>query len=220
MLPKIALVITDRETNAEIRSVKPDLIEIRVDLFKKWDLQHIRQEILKRKQLKIPLLLTVRNQKKEGSEIDWSDQRKRDIIDMALPLVQMVDIELSSPLLRETLSKARLLKKKTIVSKHDFSHTPGNLENIFKKALSTRADIIKMAVKANSMEDVVKMVEFTHRHHKHPLITLSIGPLGKISRLLLPAVGSMYTYTFLHKSSAPGQIDAKTLRAHLKFYYS
>jgi 3-dehydroquinate dehydratase-1 len=94
-----------------------------------------------------------------------------------------------------------------------------HLENIFKKALSTRADIIKVAVKANSMNDVWRMFEFTHRHGKHPLITLSIGPRGKISRLMFPAVGSLYTYTFLNKPTAPGQIDVKTLKAHLKFYY-
>ena len=218
MKPKIILVITDRETNAQIKSVRPDVLELRVDLFRKRDLNYIQAQILNRRKLKIPLLLTVRNQKKEGAAKDWSDVRKQEVLQVALPLVDMVDIELSSPLLKEVLSKARQLNKVTIVSIHDFNHTPLHLENIFKKALSTRGDIIKIATKANSLEDVFRMLDFTRRHHKNPLITLSIGPIGSISRLILPAAGSLFTYTFLHKPTAPGQIDVKTLKSHLKIY--
>jgi 3-dehydroquinate dehydratase-1 len=220
MVPKIILAITDKETNLQIKSVEPDLLELRVDLFQKQKIDDVLAQIKKRRQLRVPLLLTIRNQKKEGALRDLPDEEKRQILQAALPLVDMVDIELSSPLLKETLSKARHLNKKTIVSKHDFTHTPHNLENIFKKALSIRADVIKIVTMANSAEDVWRMFHFTHLHRKHPLITLSMGPLGKISRLLLPAAGSLYTYTFLHKPTAPGQIDAKTLKAHLKFYYS
>ena len=217
--PKIVLVITYRESNSEVKAIGADLLELRVDLFRKLDVDYIQAQIENRRKLKIPLLLTVRNQKKEGAIKDWSNEKKLEILQVALPLVDMVDIELSSALLKETLSQARHLKKKTIVSMHDFNHTPAHLENVFKKALSTRADIIKIAVKANSLDDVLRMIEFTHHHRKHPLITLSIGTLGRISRLILPAAGSLYTYTFLNKPTAPGQIDAKTLKGHLRFYY-
>ena len=219
MNPKIALVITDRETNAQIKKVGADLLELRVDLFRQMGIDAVKKQIKLRRSLNIPLLLTVRNQKAEGALKNWSDAKKKEIIEALLPLVDMVDIELSSPLLKEVLAQARRFKKKTIVSKHDFEHTPSNLDNIFKKGLSTRADIIKVAVKANSFEDVFRMIEFTRQHRKHPLITLSVGPMGTVSRLVLPAAGSMYAYTFLHKPTAPGQIDAKTLKAHLKFYY-
>ncbi len=219
MHPKIVLVITDRESNAQIKPWKVDLLEIRVDLFKRWDLDHVRGQILSRKKLKIPLLLTVRNQKKEGAAVNWSNNRKRQILQMALPLVNIVDIELSSPLLKETLWYTNRLKKKVIVSIHDFNRTPSHLEDIFKKALKTGADMIKIAAKANSFNDVFRMVEFTYAYRQHRLITASMGSWGKISRLILAAAGSLYTYTFLHKPTALGQIDVKTLRAHLKFYY-
>jgi len=62
-------------------------------------------------------------------------------------------------------------------------------------------------------------LDFTYRHRKHPLITMSIGPIGAVSRLVLPAAGSLYTYTFLHKPTASGQVDVKTLKSHLKVYY-
>lgn len=221
MKPKIILVVTDREKNAQIKALKVDALEIRVDLFRKMDLKYVQEQIKQRRETRLPLLLTVRNQKKEGSSANWSNEEKHNILQMALPMVDMVDIELSSPLLKETLSYARKLKKRTIVSIHDFHHTPLHLDNILKKALSTRADIIKISAKANSMDDVFRMIEFTRKNHsKHPMITLSMGSLGKISRLVLPAAGSLYTYSFLNQSTAPGQIDIKTLQSHISLYYS
>lgn len=217
--PRIILVVTDVETNARIKRAGADMLELRIDLFRRMDIAYLRSQIAKRRLLKMPLLLTVRNQKEEGSLRNWDHQKKKDVMLALLDAVDMVDIELSSPVLKEVLAEAKRLKKKVIVSKHDFEHTPSHLESIFKKALSTRADIIKLAMKANSFDDVFRMIEFTRKHRQHPLITMSIGALGTVSRLVLPAAGSLYAYTFLNKPTAPGQIDAKTLRAHLKFYY-
>jgi 3-dehydroquinate dehydratase-1 len=216
----IALVISDQETNAQIKSLGVGLLELRADLFKRLDPAYIVDQIKSRESLKIPLLLTLRNQKKEGAIKVFSDELKMQIITVALPLVDMIDIELSSPLLKQVISAARKLKKKVIVSSHYLQDTPKGLESILKRSLSTRADIVKIAAKAKTFDDVLTMVNFTHRHRKHPLITMSLGPVGAISRLVLPAAGSRYTYTFLNKPTASGQIDAKTLKSHMKVYYS
>ena len=237
---KIALVITDQETNAQIKSLgvgllekgpialtSVGLLELRADLFKQLDPAYIVNQIKKRKALKIPLLLTMRNDKKEGAVKTFSDEKKWEIITAALPLVDFIDIELSSPLLKKVLNVCHSRKLlsgihkpvKVIVSSHHLQDTPKNLESIFKKSQSIRADIVKIAAKANSFDDVMTMLAFTHRHHKHPLITMSLGPIGAISRLLFPAAGSQYTYTFLNKPTALGQVDVKTLKSHLKIYY-
>ena len=224
---KIALVITDQETNAQIKSLGVGLLEIRVDLFKKLDPAYILAQIQKRKLLRIPLLLTVRNQKNEGAVKEFADDKKWQIINAVLPLVDMMDIELSSPLLNKVIKichSRKLLSGiskpvKVIVSSHYLQDTPKHLENIFKKSLSTRADIVKIAAKANSFDDVMTIINFTHRHRKHSLITMSLGPIGAMSRLILPAAGSLYTYTFLNKPTASGQVDVATLKSHLKVYY-
>jgi 3-dehydroquinate dehydratase I len=216
---RIALVITDQETNAQIKNLGVGLLELRVDLFKKLDPAYITDQIKRRKLLKTPLLLTLRNQQKEGAVRVFSDELKMKIFVAVLPLVDMVDIELSSPLLKQVVTLARKLKKKVIVSSHHLQGMPRDLESIFKKSLSTRADIVKIAAKANSFDDVKAMISFTHRHRKHNLITMSLGPLGAISRLILPAAGSKYTYTFLNKPTAAGQVDVLTLKSHLKVYY-
>ncbi len=216
---QIALVITDQETNAQIKNLGVGLLELRADLFKKIDSAYIVNQIKHRKLLKIPILLTVRNQKKEGAKKVFSDEKKLQIISVALPLVDMIDIELSSPLLKKTVTIARKLGKKIIISSHYLSGMPRDLENIFKKSLSARADIVKIAAKASTFDDVMTMMAFTHQHRKFNLITMSLGPLGSISRLILPVLGSKYTYTFLNGSKAPGQVDVGTLKSHLKAYH-
>jgi 3-dehydroquinate dehydratase-1 len=215
----IALVITDQETNAQIKNLGVGLLELRVDLFKKLDPSYIIDQIKQRGLLKIPLLLTLRNQKKEGALKTFSDELKMQIITAALPLVDMIDIELSSPLLKQVVARARKLKIKVIVSSHHLQGMPRDLESIFKKSLSVRADIVKIAAKARSFDNVMTMLNFTHRHRKHPLITMSLGPLGAVSRLVLLAAGSRYTYTFLNKPTASGQVDVVALKSHLKVYY-
>jgi 3-dehydroquinate dehydratase I len=215
----IALVVTEQETNAQIKNLGVGLLELRADLFKKLDAAYIIDQIKHRRPLKIPLLLTLRNQKKEGALKIFSDDLKMQIIKAALPLVDMVDIELSSPLLKQVMVLARKFKKKVIISSHFLQGMPRDLESILKKSLSARADIVKIAAKACSFDDVMTMLAFTHRHRKHPLITMSLGPLVSVSRLVLPAAGSLYTYTFLNKPAASGQVDALTLKSHLKVYY-
>ena len=212
-------MITDQETNAQIKNLGVGLLELRADLFKKLDPAYIADQIKQRKFLKIPLLLTVRNQKDEGALKIFSDEKKWQIIMAVLPMVDMIDIELSSPLLKQVVMHSRKLGKKVIVSSHYLKNTPRDLSSILKRSLSARADIVKIAAKANSFDDVMTMLNFTQHHRKHNLITMSLGPLGAISRLILPAAGSQYTYTFLNKPKASGQVDVLTLKSHIKVYY-
>jgi len=217
---RIALVITGQETNAQIKNLGVGLLELRADLFKKLDPSYIIDQIKRRKLLKIPLLLTLRNQKKEGAVKTFSDELKWQVITAALPLVDMIDIELSSPLLKQAVSAARKLKVKVIVSSHHLQGMPRDLESIFKKSFSAGADIVKIAGHARSFDDVMTMLAFTHRHRKLGPITMCLGPWGALSRLVLLAAGSRYTYTFLNKPTAFGaQVDVVTLKSHLKFYY-
>ena len=219
MTPKIVLVVTDQETNAQIAKLGVGLLELRVDLFKKRAPADVARQIANRRKLKIPLLLTVRNQKKEGALREFADPTKWKILEKCIPLVDWVDVELSSPLCAKVVALARKSGTKVVVSTHDFKQTPHRLDNILKKALSTRADMVKFAAWAQSSDDVLRMVEFTQRNKKHPLVTMSLGPWGAVSRLILPLAGSRWVYTFLGQPKAPGQVDIHTLKGHLKLYY-
>lgn len=219
MKPLIVVAITDQEKNSVISAAKPDMVELRVDLFKKQGLEHAITQFKERRKLKIPLLLTVRNQKQEGAQKEFADTKKWEILETLLPLCDWVDIELSSPLCKKTVLLAHKLKKKVVISSHDFKGMQANPETLMKKALSSRADIFKIASMANTPEDLVSMMEFTQKNRKLPIVTMCLGPLGGLSRILLPSNGSRWVYTFINKPTAPGQLDVKTLKSALKIYY-
>ena len=79
------------------------------------------------------------------------------------------------------------------------------------------ADILKIAAMPQSRKDVLTLLSATEemdRRTTKPLITMSMGPAGMISRLCGEVFGSALTFGAVGKVSAPGQIDAKDL-AHV-----
>lgn len=105
-----------------------------------------------------------------------------------------------------------------IGSYHDFGKTPA-LEEISGRLMGIHemgADIPKIAVMPKSREDVLTLMRATFLTKKAlgsvPLITMSMGALGAISRVAGESFGSSLTFGCIEKSSAPGQIEAEKLR--------
>ncbi len=220
-VPQIALVVSDREPNALLRPLRIDVLEIRIDQFRRYDLDYIKENVLKRKALGVPLILTIRNTKKEGGMAHISDAVKLRIFQTLVPLVDAFDIELSSPIIFKVIQLARKNKKPIIVSAHNFKNTPSPaaLEKIFKAAVQKGANIVKIATKANSLDDVNQLWQFTIKHQKDNVITMSLGKIGSISRLVFPAAGSLLTYSHVGNPSAPGQLPLGILQGHVRLYY-
>lgn len=210
--PQIILVITDQDPNKSIASCRPDMIEMRVDLLPCTTLPLAFQQFQNRRKLNIPILLTVRNDKKEGAQKVMTDAKKWELLQGLMPLTDWVDIELSSKLCQKTIAFAHALKKKVVISAHNFKTTPKNIAALYKQAKQTKADAIKFAFNATNEEDLIRLVKFTKEHRKENVITMCVGQWGPLSRLVLPAVGSRWVYTFLTQSTAPGQMDIKTLK--------
>ncbi len=188
-------------------------------MFKKFDIDYCVRQMKNRRALKIPLILTVRNQKKEGAVNVFSDTKKIQLMQALIPYADWVDIELFSPLCAKLVDLSKASNKKVVISTHNFVNISNNMELLLKKSLNYMADMVKFAGKAKSDKDLIRMIDFTNRHRKSPLTTMCVGPLGAISRLVLPMAGSRWIYTFLSIPTAVGQIDVKTLKAHLDFYY-
>lgn len=73
-----------------------------------------------------------------------------------------------------------------------------------------------------SRKDVVTLLSATEemdRRTTRPLITMSMGPLGMISRLCGEVFGSSLTFGSVGKTSAPGQVGAKELANVLKLIH-
>ncbi len=219
-IPRIAVAVTDTEDVKAINSCYVALLEIRIDQFKKLNPDYIRNIILNRKKAGLPLILTVRS-KEEGGQKNISAPSKLNIFRENISLVDAVDIELKSPVLSEVVRLAKKNKKTVIISWHNFISTPNVqfLNNILVKAKKNGADIVKIAAKANKSEDIVRLAKWTSANKNKNLITISLGALGGMSRLIFPKFGSLITYSYITKPSGTRQIPLEKLQEHLRLYY-
>ena len=128
--------------------------------------------------------------------------------------------------LRSTESEVVIFKaptgsgKTVIVSEHNFEITPLNdeLSQIIAIAKNLGADIIKIAAMANSREDVTRLLDFTKSRSEN-LVTISMGDLGKQSRIDAFKYGSLFTYGFINEEVAPGQISLDEMVEKFKAQY-
>lgn len=220
-IPRIAISIADREDNKIIKSAFADILEIRVDQFKKTDPAYIRDVVKTRSKIGVPLILTVRS-KEEGGQKDISNELRLKIFQESIPLVDAVDIELKSPILPEVVKTARKNKKIVILSWHNFKTTPNDkiLEDILNKAKRSGAHLVKIAAYANKEEDVNRLMRFTIKNKSKNIITISLGKIGSISRLTFPGFGSLITYAYINRPSGLGQRPLGELREHLRLLYA
>ena len=82
------------------------------------------------------------------------------------------------------------------------------------------ADIAKYAVMPNSELDVLTLLSATiimkKNHSNTPVITMSMGKLGAISRVCGSLSGSAVTFGTAGHASAPGQLPADILKTFLE----
>ena len=217
--PRIAAVIVDSEDKKAISVAKrggADLLELRIDCFKKRDALYIQKTIKNIKAVNLPVIATIRS-KVEGGKAAISDSARLGLFETIIPFVDAVDIELSSSkILKDIINQAHRFNKKVIVSYHNFKNTPEQkkLEAIIKNSKKAGSDIVKIATLARDKKDIIRLASLTVSHEN--IITIAMGRLGTLSRLLFPMLGSLLTYCSVTKASAPGQIPLKTTALLLK----
>jgi 3-dehydroquinate dehydratase I len=213
-LPRTAAIVDDflpmREV-AAIKKIGADLLEIRVDGFSK-DIDTICDYILRiKKTIRLPLIGTIRENK-------WTKGNRPFLFSKILPLVDAIDVEIDAPEIKRIIALAG--EKTVIVSEHDFVKTPGDaaLGRIATKAAGLGCDIVKIAAMAQCREDVIRLLEFT-RSCAIPIVAFSMGEIGAVSRVMSMLFGSLYSYGFIKKANAPGQIHLRTLVEDVRRYF-
>lgn len=220
--PKVAAVITGGIKSPEIKkaaSLGADLLEIRVDTFASLDDGRLLASFEKLKKFsRLPILLTIRSER-EGGKAELADRERARLFESLIPFADLVDIELGSGrILKTVVDSAKKNKKKVIVSHHDFKGTPGDkkLKKITSLARESGADIVKVASMVNSPGDLRRLGALLCS--EGPMIVIGMGPLGRASRVFFPMIGSLMTYGSTTKSTAPGQMSLRELRAELGRY--
>lgn len=162
------------------------------------------------KNRKKPVLLTIRT-KEEGGEVELSQEEYEQWIDLLLQHGDWVDVELTRFF---PLSKNQ--REKVVLSYHDFETTPNDLAAIWQAMEEKECAIEKIAVMPKEKEDVVRLFLSCAQHPtKKEKIAISMGELGKISRVIGSLFDSSYTFASFQQASAPGQIELAYLQALL-----
>ncbi|WP_300277851.1 type I 3-dehydroquinate dehydratase [Peptacetobacter sp.] len=208
----------------KIKTKKIDIVEFRADYYK--DIFNLEEMINTLKELKtilsdIPVIFTLRTEK-EGGKVSVSLDEYIKINENIIKsnLIDVVDIELFTidDYRKDIVDLAHRNKIKVIGSSHDFKSTPEKDEmiNRLKKMQSLNMDILKIAVMPNNREDILKLLSATEemrsKFANRPIITISMGKYGIITRISGEIFGSALTFASVDNKSAPGQIYVDDLK--------
>ncbi|MGJ8524583.1 3-dehydroquinate dehydratase [Halomonadaceae bacterium LMG 33818] len=212
------------QVEAIARDEQVDVIELRIDrlddALKMDKVVGVVQRALS-KAGSLPVIVTFRTLKEGGctdiSPADYSALNKA-IIERAAPAYIDVEFNLGAQVVEEVIQQARKFNVAVIVSSHDFNQTspePKLVERLEAMRL-TQADVIKMAVMPKTPNDVLALMAATatlrHRYPGLPMITMSMGRKGVLSRVCGEFFGSNATFGTLGKASAPGQVAVENLQ--------
>ena len=228
--PKICVPVVETTTEKIIQQIQElqncDFIELRIDFYENiHDLKQVHELLLQvRQQTNLPLLLTYRSLK-EGGHIQLSDQEYLSLVQTACQsgCIDIVDIELESGnmLVYQLVEIAHQNHVKVLMSYHDFEKTPTVMEmkERLEKMEIMGADICKIAVMPFSYKDVIQLLNTTMEMSQRltrPLVTMSMGKIGKITRIVGELVGSSITFASVGQSSAPGQLTLEDMQTLLE----
>ncbi len=113
--------------------------------------------------------------------------------------------------------------KTVLLSHHNFKETPRleEMQKMLYNMHSAGGEILKLAFRPNDADDVVNMLKIVKIGKEaigNKVIGISMGELGKMTRLAGGDFGSCLTYGYITDNSAPGQVHASKIKDALKAY--
>ena len=228
----VPIVETDRESTVAFArnciAAGVRMLEWRIDIFLEKNNASVLLDTLKELHEAVfdtVLLVTYRSASQGGcgklSDVEIkvlladiaADDSKPDLID-----IEGFALEDAASFIRDIRSNG----VKVIASHHEFKTTPSyeEMNEIFTYLSESGADIIKLAVMPENAADVIRLMSVTTDFHEaHPdvlIVSMSMGPMGIISRLSGELTGSCITFGAGDKPSAPGQIAYSDLEHSIK----
>ena len=147
-----------------------------------------------------PMLVTVRRQEDGGR---WTRSEAERLMLLRQAIVagfDWVDLELD---VIDQIPRYRDVKR--IVSYHNLREMPPDLENIHEQMCQKDADVVKLAVRAETPEDNLRVLRLCSSTVK-PTVALCTGDLGTASRILAGRFGAPFSYAAFNRERgiAPG----------------
>ncbi len=193
-------------------SEHPDFIEVRLDSLDKHshlaDITNCSNT---------PLIATNRSTRNRGDFSGSEAQRKKILFDAAENGFDFIDIELSTPKLKEIINSLREIGVKPVVSFHNFDETPSTsiLNKILKRQVENEAYVCKIVTTAKTVEDNLIMLNFVAEACKTArVVCFSMGDIGRPSRLLSSVFGAFFTIAALdrERKTASGQLTIQQMK--------
>ncbi len=223
------LVAADREAllreAAAVAAKRPDVVEWRADFFegaaRTDDVLEVARAIAAAAG-GAPLLFTLRSPAEGGRPTGMTPEQVVALYEAvsAGGDVDLVDFELGNGpgSVRRVREAARRADVRLILSRHDFDRTPPaeELGRSFREAERQGADVAKIAVMPRSRADVLTLLSAVHEADEElriPIVGVSMGPLGALTRVCGWMFGSALTFAVGERSSAPGQLAIDDLRS-------
>ena len=133
-------------------------------------------------------------------------------------LVDFIDFEMGNDPehVRRVRESTRTNGTRLILSYHNFGYTPGVdfMVQRFLEAERLGGDVAKVAVMPRDRQDVLNLLAATleaDTKGRIPLISMAMGPVGSVTRMIGGVFGSSLSFAVGEGSSAPGQIPIADL---------
>jgi 3-dehydroquinate dehydratase type I len=211
ILPKTDIEALNLIEKAE--KAKADFIEVRLDSL---DISRKLSDLSA--STKIPLIATNKLQSEKGFFLGTETERQQTLLNTARNGFAYVDVDISSPKHKETIAQLKQFGTKPIVSyhKYDGALNVSAMEKILDEEIASGASICKIVTTAKQIEDNLPALSFvSFASSKAKLVCFCMGERGRISRVLSPLFGALFTFASLEQGSetAPGQLGVKEMRS-------
>lgn len=236
-IPKVIVPIVETSREAilkkaeELSSLDIQMVEWRADFYEDslCEAETLRTLAGLRKQLGgIPLLFTFRTAQEGGVRpIDPGAYASLNGAVASSGDADVVDVEVFSggERAKESIDAIHAAGAFVIGSNHDHHATPDREELVsrLRRIQQLGADIAKVAVMPQSKADVLTLLaatlEMYENYADRPIITMSMAPMGVLSRISGEVFGSSMTFGTVGGLSAPGQIPIGELQSCLRILH-
>lgn len=221
VVPIMPTNLEEAEALDRSRLADADIIEWRADYLPKEDILAVAPAVFE-KCVGKEVIFTLRTTA-EGGQIALTDEEYVTIIKEIAAIYQpdYIDFEYYS---HQAVFEQMLEFPNLVLSYHNFQETPENLMEILSELTSLSPAVVKIAVMPQSEQDVLDVMNYTRGfktlHTDQAYATMSMGNLGKLSRLAGPLTGSCWTFASLDEASAPGQLSLAAMRKIREVLYA
>lgn len=215
MPPPLVVLTVAARTMARLRRLRDaaegaDMVELRLDGVEDLDVGAALEGC------RLPAIVTCRP-RWEGGRFDGSEEERSAILAAALDLgARYVDVEWRAGFNDLIASRGG---RNIVVSSHDFSGVPRDVEERAAAMRATGAEVVKLAVMASSLGDCLRLLGIgraggIQAPSESGVVLLAMGEAGLATRILASRFRSRWTYA---GDAAPGQLPLSRLLDEFRF---